>query len=149
MTATSEIAYVCEFQCRHCATPLFGRSSRFTSWMLCPKCCRASLATETRVGPTPRFVPLPDQPADDMLVIGPGPELTKMTPVEVAEFTEIDGVDDEERELGLVAAVSVRRVVASTMLFLSLLMTVVALLNQSEAGVPLFGSIAVLAIAAS
>lgn len=144
MTATSEIAYVSEFPCRHCGTDLIGQTSDWTSWMRCPQCGRASLAPEMRIAPRPRFVSLPDDPPDDVLVIGPGAEFSTMTPVAVADALEFSDEDDDE--LGLISAVSVRRVVASTILFLSLTMLVVSVLNQSTVGGPLFGTIAMVAI---
>lgn len=141
MTATAEIAFVSEFTCRHCGTDLIGRSGRYTSWMRCPKCGRASLAPEVRIAPRPLYVPLPDDPPDDLLVIGPAPELPAMTPV--APFSEFS---DEDDDLGLVSAISVRRVVASTILFLSLTMLVLSILNQSTVGGPIFGTTSVVAI---
>ena len=142
MTATTEIAFVSEFPCRHCGTDLIGRLTRYTSWMRCPKCGRASLAPEVRIAPRSLYVPLPDDPPDDLLVIGPAPELPPMTPV--ADSSEFS--DEYDDDLGLISAISVRRVVASTILFLSLTMLVLSILNQSTVGGPIFGTTSVVAI---
>lgn len=144
LATTLEIAFVSEFHCRHCGTALVGRSRAWSSWMRCPQCGRASLAPEIRIEPSPRFVPLPDDPPDDLLVIGPDPELSAMTPLAAAGPSEISGEDEDD--LGLITAVSVRRVVASTILFLSLTMLVLSVLDQSSLGSSLFGTIAMVAI---
>jgi DNA-directed RNA polymerase subunit RPC12/RpoP len=117
---TDEITFIVEYQCPACGAALEARSSETYGWLRCPRCGRASLPPEHMQAPRPRRrEPL----GDDVLVIGP---------------------DHSQTAAGRSAfrPGSVRRIAASTALFLSLFIALLAWLEQGRAVAWLFSVIA-------
>ena len=117
---SDEITYIVEYQCPTCGAALEARSSETYGWLRCPSCGRASLPPEHMQVPRPRHrEPL----GNDVLVIGPN-------------RSGASGGRSGFRPG------SVRRIVASTALFLSLFLALLAWLEQERVVVRLFGLIA-------
>jgi hypothetical protein len=75
--AGPDITFIVTYACAHCHAMLEARTGSSSGWLRCPNCGRASRPPD--YSGAPPHVPPPL--GDDVLVIGPEPDLRPMTPV--------------------------------------------------------------------
>jgi hypothetical protein len=120
-----EITFVVSYRCPHCQSALEGRTSRPAEWVRCPKCGRASEPPASGLTPEPSPFAAP---GEDVLVIGPDPHPTPMTPVATGALAA-------SGEPG-----SALRVAFATGLFVTVTMLIFSFLDRSESGIAVFGA---------
>jgi hypothetical protein len=122
----TEITYIVEYPCPHCGALLEARSSQIYGWLRCPRCGRAGLPPEhMRVPRNPAREPL----GDDVLIIGPEPA--------------------DKRKSAARGPGGVRRMTSASALFLSLLIVLLALLEQDRITAGLFTLVALVCLVVS
>ena len=127
-----------------------ARTGRLTPWLKCPKCKRASQPPEHLVRPPVRSI---FEPSDDVLVIKESPYATMPAQANPSPFaSHSDVILTPLSQQGRAGApiipnhsdpfangepVSIRRVVLTTLLFISLMMLLFMYLSQNPFGVPI------------
>jgi hypothetical protein len=121
-----EITFIVTYRCPSCQAALEARTSEAPGWLRCPKCGRASLPPDTvRM---PRRDPASASPGEDILVIGPAIEFPGMEP----------GAGEATRAY---PAGSVRRVVLTVGLLMSLMGFATAFFEGNFVNVAIFGAV--------
>ena len=133
----SDISYIVSYRCPHCQAPLEGRAHRAGTWLRCPRCSRASLPPSSALSVVP---PVPIEPGEEVLVIGPAPEPSPMTPVSVATGRAANPT----QALPGNPPASPLRVVYSASLFVSVTMLLFSYLDRSVLGSSVFSALAIL-----
>jgi hypothetical protein len=133
----SDISYIVSYRCPHCQAPLEGRAHRAGTWLRCPRCSRASLPPSSALSVAP---PAPIEPGEDVLVIGPAPEPSPMTPVAVATGRNANPTP----ALPGNPPASPLRVIYSASLFVSVTMLLFSYLDRSVLGSSVFSALAIL-----
>jgi hypothetical protein len=131
VAADSEITFVVSYSCPRCGAALEARTGRVAPWLKCPKCQRASLPPEHTFRPRVETFAV----TDDVLVIGPEtePERPSLSSVAAARAT-VQSFHPAPGSFGEGDPVSIRRVVLTTVLFLSVMMLLFAYLAQNTMG---------------
>ena len=121
------ITFLVAYRCPQCRAELEARSGLAQGWVRCPKCGRASLPPEhMRAAPAAR----PTAGGDDILVIGPEPELRPLRrPGSVSPEPTSDFARSILFRLGLILAV---------------ILALVSLLDRNQANAAFFGFLALL-----
>ena len=134
MAAESETSFVVAYPCPHCQAALEVRAGRATAWLRCPNCGRAGRVpvgkrVAVREAVTTR---------DDLIFIDAVPDPNPPTPAALAwNFTT------PERAA---APVSAWRVVCATALFVSVTLSLFALLEGSTYSATVFISAAIISL---
>jgi hypothetical protein len=146
----SDITFIVSYRCPRCGVALEARTGRSTSWLKCPKCKRASQPPEHVSRPVIRDV---FTPSDDVLVITDNPYATATAAPRVESRPYVSRPDITPPAMARPAApiapvspnpvdpyagnepVSLRRVVLTTLLFISVMMLLFSYLSQNPLGI--------------
>lgn len=149
MTSLAEITFLMSYRCPHCGTALEARTGRVSPWLKCPKCQRGSQPPEhvarPRVAVSAAF-----EVIEDVVVIGPAnaylptstapmsrPVATRLSPPRPADA---DIPTDPLDEFAMSEPLSIRRVVLTTLLFVSVMMLLFTFLAQNSTGMQVAGA---------
>jgi DNA-directed RNA polymerase subunit RPC12/RpoP len=124
----TEMMFIVEYRCPRCDAALEARSSQSYGWLRCPRCGRASLPPEHMRSPRPQAR---WPPGEDVLIIGP----------------EQPGRSPANRPSSRHG--NFRRIAGATALFLSLLISLLSLLDQDRISATIFALIALACLAIS
>jgi hypothetical protein len=129
----SGITFIVSYQCPQCGAALEGKTTQPEAWLRCPSCGRASQAPDHAIAPeAPVSRQLPDE---EVLVIGPAPEPTPMTPVAVAAVPSSARSSEPGNPI---------RVAYAAALFVSVVLLVFSFLDQGMIGTSVFSVAAVI-----
>jgi hypothetical protein len=145
-----DITFLISYRCPRCNASLEARTGRLAPWLKCPKCKRASQPPEHVARPRARSI---FEPNEEVLVIRESPYVSMgvaSTPSPFASHSEVilTPVNSPGRPSAQMTPnpvdpfaagepVSVRRVVLTTLLFISLMMLLFMYVSQNPLGVPI------------
>ena len=148
MAVHSDITFIISYRCPRCGVALEARTGRSTPWLKCPKCKRASQPPEHVSRPPVRDI---FTPSDDVLVIADNPYATMTPRVESRPYVSRPEVipPTVARPAAPIASVSpnpvdpyagnepvsLRRVILTTLLFISVMMLLFSYLSQNPLGI--------------